>query len=214
MFRRANGAFYSHDSVTGKQHSLSTKDKIVARRLLHAKNEAHVQPVINLQIARAYLSVADAEVSKRTWQTPMNEIVKLKHGDTRLRWLSAIKDHAFDSIRNLPILQTRAEHYLRVLERGTVSTNVYLRRLHNFALDMNWLPWPLIPKRQWPSIRFKEKRAITLEEHQAVVNLETNAERKAYFELAWHLGSFANRYCASGGRKCRLGDPGRCLSPK
>jgi hypothetical protein len=25
---------------------------------------------------------------------------------------------------------------------------------------MNWLPWPLIPKRQWPVIRFKDKRAI------------------------------------------------------
>jgi len=29
---------------------------------------------------------------------------------------------------------------------GTVSTNVYLRRLHNFCVDMNWLPWPLVPK--------------------------------------------------------------------
>jgi hypothetical protein len=25
---------------------------------------------------------------------------------------------------------------------GKVPTNVYLRRLHNFALDMKWLPWP------------------------------------------------------------------------
>jgi hypothetical protein len=33
-----------------------------------------------------------------------------------------------------------AEHFLRVLAVGTVSTNVYLRRLHNFALDMGWLP--------------------------------------------------------------------------
>jgi hypothetical protein len=24
------------------------------------------------------------------------------------------------------------------------STNVYLRRIHNFALDMNWLPWPIL----------------------------------------------------------------------
>ena len=189
MFRRANGAFYSHDSVTGKQHSLNTPDKIIAKRLLHAKNEAYQQPVINLHIARAYLSVADAQVSKRTWRIPMEEIVKLKHGETRARWISANKDKAFNSIRDLPILQTRAEHFLKVLECGTVSTNVYLRRLHNFALDMNWLAWPIIPKRQWPKITFKEKRAITLEEHQAIVNLETNPERKAYFELAWHLGA-------------------------
>jgi len=23
---------------------------------------------------------------------------------------------------------------------GSISTNIYLRRIHNFALDMNWLP--------------------------------------------------------------------------
>jgi hypothetical protein len=37
--------------------------------------------------------------------------------------------------------------------------------MHNFCVDMNWLPWPLIPKRQWPAVKFKDKRAITLEEH-------------------------------------------------
>ena len=45
------------------------------------------------------------------------------------------------------------------MERGKVSTNVYLRRIHNFALAMNWLPVPVIPKRQWPEICHKEKRA-------------------------------------------------------
>jgi hypothetical protein len=29
---------------------------------------------------------------------------------------------------------------LRILQCGKVSTNVYLRRLHNFCVDMNWLP--------------------------------------------------------------------------
>ena len=67
------------------------------------------------------------------------------------------------------ILETNAEHFLRVLEDGTVSTNIYLRRIHNFALDMNWLPVPIIPRRQWPAIRYKEKRAITLEEFQAAL---------------------------------------------
>ena len=39
------------------------------------------------------------------------------------------------------------------MQRGTVSTNVFLRKLHNFCLDMSWLPWPVIPKRQWPAVR-------------------------------------------------------------
>ncbi len=78
---------------------------------------------------------------------------------------------------------------LRVLQTGTVSTNVYLRRLHNFCVDMNWLPWPLVPKRQWPVVRFKDKRAITWEEHCRIVAREQNPERKAFYQLAWHLGA-------------------------
>jgi len=54
---------------------------------------------------------------------------------------------------------------------------------------MSWLPWPLIPKKRWPKLRFKQKRAITLLEHQAIVARELNPERKAFYELAWHLGA-------------------------
>ncbi|MGH2508536.1 MAG: tyrosine-type recombinase/integrase, partial [Ktedonobacteraceae bacterium] len=87
------------------------------------------------------------------------------------------------------ITETQGELLLRVMEAGTVSTNIYLRRLHNFCVDMNWLPWPLIPKRQWPAIRFKEKRAITWEEHSKIVARERNPERRAFYQLAWHLGA-------------------------
>ena len=75
------------------------------------------------------------------------------------------------------------------MKAGTVSTNVFLRRLHNFCVDMNWLPWPLIPKRQWPAVKFKEKRAITLEEHQKIIAAEVNPERKTLYQLCWHLGA-------------------------
>jgi integrase len=53
---------------------------------------------------------------------------------------------------------------------------------------MNWLPWPLIPKRLWPEIQFRPKRAITWEEHQLIVAREQNAERRDFYELCWHLG--------------------------
>ncbi|HEY3852941.1 MAG TPA: hypothetical protein VGO67_00950 [Verrucomicrobiae bacterium] len=69
---------------------------------------------------------------------------------------------------------------MKVLQMGTVSTNVYLRRLHNFCVDMNWLPWPLIPKRQWPAVRFKDQRAITLEEHHQIVDREKNVDAKPF----------------------------------
>jgi integrase len=46
-----------------------------------------------------------------------------------------------------------------------------------------------IPKRQWPAVRFKDKRAITWEEHCRIVARELNPERKAFYQLAWHLGA-------------------------
>ena len=87
------------------------------------------------------------------------------------------------------IVETEAELVLKVLRIGTVSTNVYLRRLYNFCVDMNWLPWPIVPKRQWPTVRFQEKRAITWEEHCRIVEREKNPERKAFYQLAWYLGA-------------------------
>ena len=187
LFRRA-GVFYAEDTTTKKQTSLRTKDPAEAKTLLHARNEAHRQPVLNLQIARAYLAASDPNVATRTWQVPMDEMTRTKTGRTRARHETAMKDKAFDLIRNLPILETNATHFLKVLDAGTVATNVFLRRIHNFALDLSWLPWPVIPKKRWPAIRFKEKRAITLEEHQAIVAGEKNAERRAFYELCWHLG--------------------------
>jgi integrase len=47
----------------------------------------------------------------------------------------------------------------------------------------------VLPKRRWPAIHFSEKRAITIEEHEAIVAHETNPERKAFYQLAWHLGA-------------------------
>jgi hypothetical protein len=43
---------------------------------------------------------------------------------------------------------------------------------------MGWLPWPLIPKRQWPAVKFKDKRAITQEEHERIIAAEMNPEQK------------------------------------
>lgn len=188
LYRR-NGTYYCEDTVSGKQQSLHTKDKGEAKTLLNAKNEAHRQPILNRQIALAYLSATDPEAAKRTWQFPMDEMTALKSGETRVRCLRAMQSTSLDPLRNRPILETRAEHFLQVLRGSNVSTNVFLRRLHNFALDMSWLPKPVLPKKQWPKPVYKEKRAITLEEHEAIVARERNAERRAFYQLAWHLGA-------------------------
>ena len=78
----------------------------------------------------------------------MDEIPKLKTGVTRHRWETAIKDKALYPIRDWWFSKHKPEHFLKVLERGSVSKNIYLRRIHNFALDMSWLPWP-VPKKRW-----------------------------------------------------------------
>lgn len=189
LFERASGVFYIEDTETNRQESLKTKDKDIAHRLWHAKNEAHEQPAINLQIARAYLAATDVQITTRTWQHVMDEMSKHKTGSTLARWLIAIKDKAFVSIRDRVLLETKADDLRRVLECGTVATNVFLRRIHNFALGMGWLAWPILAKKQWPEVRFAEKRAITWDEHLKIVDREPNKEKAAFYDLAWHIGA-------------------------
>jgi len=78
MFQRGE-FFYSEDTVTGKQVSLRTRKKNEATILLNAKNESIRQPVLNLQIARTYLSASDPAMLTRTWQVPMDEMAKSKN---------------------------------------------------------------------------------------------------------------------------------------
>jgi hypothetical protein len=136
-----NGIFYAENVETKKQESLRTRSKSEALVLLAAKNEAARQPALNLQIARTYLAASDPLMPKRTWQHVLDEIIKSKSGETQYRWTNVAKDKALLPILNKKITETNAEDLLRVMQAGTVSTNVFLRRIHNFAVDMNWLPW-------------------------------------------------------------------------
>ena len=49
-----NGALYSVDTKTGKRTSLRTDDEDEARQIINAQNQAIRQPVLNMQIAKAY----------------------------------------------------------------------------------------------------------------------------------------------------------------
>src|SRR2546425_112345 len=183
------GGFYCVDNKTGKRTSLRTGSEDEARQIVEAKNQAERQPVLNLQIAKAYLAGTDNGITTRTWQNAIEALTNTKQGANRERWLRVVKDRALVPLLPRVIIETQGELMLRVLQTGTVSTNVYLRRLHNFCVDMNWLPWPLVPKRQWPVVRFKDKRAIIWEEHCRIVAREQNPERKTFYQLAWHLGA-------------------------
>ncbi|MBI2946140.1 MAG: hypothetical protein HYY23_00715 [Verrucomicrobia bacterium] len=134
---KRNGIFYSEDCDTGKQISLKTGDRQEALRLIAAKNEAAQSPVLNIHLARTYLSASDPATLQRCWSDVFQEIKKTKTGSTKERWERAAKDSAFTSILQLPIFETRAEHFLRVLERGLVC----VREPHCLAFSMHieWL---------------------------------------------------------------------------
>jgi hypothetical protein len=105
VFRRGWGTYYCEDLQTGKQFSLTTRDKAEAFRLVAAKNEAEVAPAFSLHLARVYWRAGDPEAASRTWQHVMDEIVKLKSGITGHRWQTAIRDKAYDLIRHRVLLE-------------------------------------------------------------------------------------------------------------
>lgn len=105
MFQRGR-TYWCQDNETGRQESLRTKDKDEAKTLLAARNEAHRQPSLNLQIARTYLQAGDPEIGTRDWQVVMDELAKTRSGSTRSRYEGAAKDAAFDLLRHVPLMET------------------------------------------------------------------------------------------------------------
>lgn len=182
--------YYLHDNVTGRRTSLETKDKARANELLVAHNEAAREPAFNLQKARVYLAASDPEIATRTWRKALNTIIdgKKPGSANRIRWETVAKDKALAPILDLVILETRTDQMLKAVTSGTVSTNVFLRRLQNFCIGMIWLPWPILPPRLWPAIKYKKKRAIKFSEHQQILARERNPERGKFYDLCWHLG--------------------------
>ena len=183
------GMFYCVDKTTGKRTSLLTSNRDEAQQIVEAKNNSVRQPVLNLQIAKAYLAGTDNGIATRTWQQALESLTNTKQGANQHRWHTVARDKAIAPLLPRVLIETPGELLLKAMQTGTVSTNVFLRRLHNFCVDMNWLPWPLIPKRQWPAVKFKDKRAITQAEHLRIIAAEVNPERKALYQLCWHLGA-------------------------
>jgi hypothetical protein len=100
-----------------------------------------------------------------------------------------MSEKTLDPIRQVALIETRPEHFLNVIRDGTVSTNIFLRWLHGFAVGMKWLPWPVLISRQWPRVKFKSRRGITWEEHQKLLARENDPERHAFLELLWYVGA-------------------------
>jgi integrase len=108
---------------------------------------------------------------------------------TRLRNQRAIRGKPFDLIREKKLIETTAEDFRSVMERGGSFTNHFLRCLHNLAIGLGWLLGPILPPKLWPKAVKRPKRAITWEEHQKIVQNENSTERKLYYELLWEIGA-------------------------
>ena len=74
-------------------------------------------------------------ITTRTWQQAIEALTATKHGANPHRWQTAAKDKAFQIIRQRVIIKTQGEALLKVLNAGTVSTNVLLAQVAQF------LPW-------------------------------------------------------------------------
>src|SRR5437773_7591863 len=189
LYRRRNGVFYWQENDSSKQGTLRTTDRREAERLLNAMNESHREPTLNLNLARAYLAANDPKMARRTWQAVMDEMATHGIPTTQQRCARGFRSRAYDPIRNKPIVQTTAADLLAVLHANGNCVGHYLRRLHNLAVDLGWLAWPILAKRAWPKIRSQSKRAITAEEHGAVIASEKNPERRAYYDLLYETGA-------------------------
>jgi len=186
---KRNSTYYIKDAATKQRISLHTTSRPEAERLLHAKNEAEQHPTLNLGIAKLYLAAADPKLLERTWQQVMDEFCSKGKDSTRLRRERAMRSKPFAHLQVKKIIETTADDLRNVIALGGVFTNHFLRCLHNLALGLGWLPWPIIPPKLWPAASSKDKRAITYEEHQRILRGEANAERRAYYELLWAIGA-------------------------
>jgi integrase len=189
LYRRHNGVFYWQDNSSKKQGTLRTSDRREAERLLNAMNESHREPTLNLNLARAYLAAHDPRMAQRTWQAVMDEMTTHGIPTTQERCARGFRSKAYAPIRNKPLVQTTGADLLAIIHINGNCVAHYLRRLHNLAVDLGWLPWPVLAKRAWPKIRSRSKRAITAEEHRAVIASEKNAERRCYYELLYETGA-------------------------
>ena len=122
-----NGIYYIEDQTPGKQSSLRTRDKGVARRLLDARNQAFQQPALNMAMARAYLIGSSSEMTTRTWTAVLDEMEAGYEGSTLRRFRIVRRSAPFLLLADLPLLETKSEDFLRVLRHPKAgnSTNKY-----------------------------------------------------------------------------------------
>ena len=97
------GMYYCVDKTTGKRSSLLTANEDEARQIIEAKNNSVRQPVLNLQIAKAYLAGMDSGINTRTWQHAIEALTNTKQGSNKERWLRVQFEILLCRSPNIPV---------------------------------------------------------------------------------------------------------------
>ena len=188
LFRRGE-VYYFEDRNTGRQKSLETRDKTEACRIIQAKNDTLTQPMMNLVMARTYLAAQDPKMIIRTWADVMDMFCQRGKPATQMRHERVVKTKPMKFLRNKRLIETTADDFFHALSLGTNSTVLFLQTLHNDALGMGWIPGPIVPRKRWPKVQKKIRRAVTETEHQLLLTGVTDPEWKMYLKLLWFTGA-------------------------
>lgn len=181
--------FYSLDSETRQRKSLGTSNRAEAQKIIQAKNESTNRPALGLSLAKAYIAAYDQTLVTRTWQFVMDEYCSRGQLQTQELRRRKLKHKAFDRLRSKCLIETTSQDFMDVLRVRSVFVHSVLKNLHNLAVGMGWLPWPVLAPKLWPKPQPKARRGITLEEHRRILDAEKNAERNLYYQLLWEVGA-------------------------
>jgi hypothetical protein len=160
---RRRGIYYCEDSKTRHEWCLHTPDRQMARRILQAIWESEQMPFVSSAIAHAYMAAATSMVHENTWSDVLDLLLAEKNeSPSKWRW-ELVRSHAsLKPLWRLKVMHTRADQLFTLLREGTQATNLYLRRLHDYALDVHWLPWPILSKKCWTMALARMRRTQLL----------------------------------------------------
>lgn len=111
--------------------------------------------------------VTSSQMLTRTWADAFDSLLK-KGGFSvcsRRRWEFIRKDKRLEKFWMRKFVQTRPGQLMALLHSTELATGLLLRRIHNHALDMKWLPFPILPVTQWSGILAEQRRAIIRKQH-------------------------------------------------
>ncbi|MDB6015943.1 MAG: hypothetical protein JWR19_432 [Pedosphaera sp.] len=141
LFKRA-GVYYSEDTKTGKQHGQRTndeEDEAEALTILHSKDEAHRQLVLNLQIARTYLMTTDPEVAKSSVSTMPIQSASVVNFPSLLTVRTNVSEGRLVTVQTLWTLCLKSVRQHGVLHCADVS--VWIRWARFGKLEESPQPW-------------------------------------------------------------------------